>query len=152
MESNKNIFDWIIDLPFLRWFKPIYIKYREMLLYLFFGGLSFVVSIATYALFNIELRFNELIANIFSWIITVMFVFLTNRVWVFQTPTKGKTEFVKQMLAFYSGRVVTLIIEEVILLIFITLLGFNSMFVKIVAQIVVILLNYIISKLFIFKK
>lgn len=152
MESNKNIFDWIIDLPFLRWFKPIYIKYREMLLYLFFGGLSFVVSIATYALFNIELRFNELIANIFSWIITVMFAFLTNRVWVFQTPTKGKTEFVKQMLAFYSGRVVTLIIEEVILLIFITLLGFNSMFVKIVAQIVVILLNYIISKLFIFKK
>ena len=141
MESNKNIFDWIIDLPFLRWFKPIYIKYREMLLYLFFGGLSFVVSIATYALFNIELRFNELIANIFSWIITVMFAFLTNRVWVFQTPTKGKTEFVKQMLAFYSGRVVTLIIEEVILLFFIILEYFLSAFSESLS--VIFLLVYI---------
>ena len=91
---------------------------------------------------------NELVANVLSWIITVLFAFLTNRVWVFQSPTNGVSEFVKQMFAFYSGRVITLIIEEVILLVFITWLGFNSMVIKVI----VILLNYVISKLVIFKK
>ena len=123
-----------------------------MLLYLFFGGLSFIVSIATYALFNVEMGINELIANILSWIITVMFAFLTNRVWVFQSPTEGVNAFIRQMMVFYSGRVITLVIEEVILLVFITLLGFNSMAVKIVAQVIVILLNYVISKLVVFRE
>lgn len=91
---------------------------------------------------------NELVANVLSWIITVLFAFLTNRVWVFQSPTDGVSEFVKQMFAFYSGRVITLIIEEVILLVFITWLGFNSMVIKVI----VILLNYVIRKLVIFKK
>lgn len=54
---------------------------------------------------------NELIANILSWIIAVMFAFLTNRVWIFQSPTNGVAEFVKQMLVFYSGRVITLVVE-----------------------------------------
>lgn len=95
---------------------------------------------------------NELVANVLSWIITVLFAFLTNRVWVFQSPTNEVSEFVKQMFAFYSGRVITLIIEEVILLVFITWLGFNSMVIKVIAQVIVILLNYVISKLVIFKK
>lgn len=56
------------------------------------------------------------------------------------------------MFSFFAGRLATLGVEEVILLIFITWLSFNSMAVKVVAQIVVILLNYVISKLFVFKK
>ena len=61
-------------------------------------------------------------------------------------------DFLKQMAAFFGGRIITLVVEEVILLVFISILGFDSMIVKIVAQIIVILLNYIISKLIIFKK
>jgi|GEM_PF-16597 putative flippase GtrA len=150
--KDKDIFDKIMELPGLRVFNPIYVKYKEMLLYLFFGGLSFVVSIATYALFNVSFGINELIANILSWIITVMFAFLTNRIWVFNSPTNGLEEFIKQMVAFYGGRVVTLVVEEVILLVFITLLHFQSMLVKVVAQVIVIVLNYVISKLVIFNK
>lgn len=149
---EKDIFDKIMEWSVLRLFQPFYKKNKEMLLYLFFGGLSFIVSISTYAVFNVGLGLNELIANILSWIITVMFAFLTNRIWVFQSPTNGITEFFKQMLAFYSGRVITLIIEEAILLIFITWLGFNSMLIKVIAQVIVIVLNYVISKLLIFKK
>lgn len=110
-DNNKDIFDKIMELPVLRICNPFYKKYKEMLLYLFFGGLSFIVSIATYALFNVGMDINELIANILSWIITVMFAFLTNRVWIFQSPTNGVAEFVKQMLVFYSGRVITLVAE-----------------------------------------
>lgn len=150
--KDKDIFDKIMELPGLRVFNPIYVKYKEMLLYLFFGGLSFVVSIATYALFNVSFGINELIANILSWIITVMFAFLTNRIWVFNSPTNGLEEFIKQMVAFYGGRVVTLVVEEVILLVFITLLHFQSMLVKVVVQVIVIVLNYVISKLVIFNK
>ena len=149
---EKDIFDKLMELPILRIFNPFYKKYKELLLYLFFGGLSFIVSIATYALFNVGMNINELIANVLSWIIKVMFAFLTNRVWVFQSTTNGVAEFVKQMLVFYSGRVITLVVEEVILLVFITWLGFNSMLIKVIAQVIVILLNYVISKLVVFRK
>ena len=149
---EKDIFDKLMELPILRIFNPFYKKYKELLLYLFFGGLSFIVSIATYALFNVGMNINELIANVLSWSITVMFAFLTNRVWVFQSTTNGVAEFVKQMLVFYSGRVITLVVEEVILLVFITWLGFNSMLIKVIAQVIVILLNYVISKLVVFRK
>lgn len=149
---EKDIFDKLMELPILRIFNPFYKKYKELLLYLFFGGLSFIVSIATYALFNVGMNINELIANVLSWIITVMFAFLTNRVWVFQSTTNGVAEFVKQMLVFYSGRVITLVVEEVILLVFITWLGFNSMLIKVIAQVIVILLDYVISKLVVFRK
>jgi len=156
-----KVFDKLMELPILRIFNPFYKKYKEMLLYLFFGGLSFIVSIATYACFNVGMGINELIANILSWIITVMFAFLTNRVWVFQAPTHTITEFlptdsvqafIKQMFVFYSGRVITLVVEEAILLVFITWLGFNSMLIKVIAQVIVIVLNYVISKLVVFKE
>lgn len=122
-----------------------------MLLYLFFGGLAFVVSVATYSLFNMALHMNELIANIYSWIITVLFAFFTNRIWVFQSPTEGVRAFLRQMMSFYGGRVITLLIEEAILFVFITLLSFSGLGVKIAAQIVVIILNYVISKLLVFR-
>lgn len=139
-------------LPVLNIFEPFYKKYKEVLLYLFFGGLTFIVSIASYGFCNITLEINELIANIISWVLAVTFAFVTNRIWVFDAPTDTLGEFMKQMFAFFSGRVVTLVIEEIILLVFITCLHFASMPVKIVAQIVVIVMNYIISKCFIFKK
>lgn len=148
---KKDIFDKIMSLPVLNIFNPFYKKNKEILLYLFFGGLSFIVSVATYALFNVPMKMDALIANVLSWIITVMFAFLTNRVWVFASPTDNIKDFMKQMLSFYSGRIITLVIEEAILLVFINMLGFGSLLVKIVAQVVVILLNYVISKLFIFK-
>lgn len=156
IEKNNNymkedIFDKIMSLPVLNMFNPFYKKNKEILLYLFFGGLSFIVSVATYALFNVPMKMDALIANVLSWIITVMFAFLTNRVWVFASPTDNIKDFMKQMLSFYSGRIITLVIEEAILLVFINMLGFGSLLVKIVAQVVVILLNYVISKLFIFK-
>ncbi len=95
---------------------------------------------------------NELIANVMSWVLAVLFAFATNRVWVFQAPTHTITEFLKQMLSFFGGRVVTLVIEEIILLVFITWLGFNSMVVKVIAQVIVIVLNYVISKFLFFQK
>lgn len=150
--DKPDIFDKIMHLPGLRVFEPLYKKYKEVLLYIFFGGLTTVVSIGSYAFFNVACGMNELIANVISWILAVLFAFLTNRIWVFAAPTKTVQEFLRQMVSFASGRVTTLIIEEIILLVFITLLHFNSMIVKLIAQIIVMILNYVISKLIVFKK
>ena len=126
-------------------------KYKELILYLFFGALTFLVSISTYYLFYKILLINDLIANIFSWIIAVSFAFLTNRLWVFNAHVLTLQEFLGQMIKFYSGRLFTLALEELILLIFVIILTFPSMLVKIIAQIIVIILNYIISKKIIFN-
>lgn len=123
-------------------------KYREVILYLFFGGLTTLISIAVFMLFTIVFPLNELIANIISWIIAVLFAFLTNRKWVFEDNGEG---FLLSAVKFYVARVSTLLIEEGIIFVFITLLSFNSLLVKIFAQIIVIVLNYVLSKIFVFN-
>jgi len=128
-----------------------YKKHKEILSYLFFGGWTFLVSVLSYALFVTYCHLHELFANVVSWIIAVLFAFLTNRIWVFQASTNGIKEYLKQMVTFFVGRISTLLIEEAILCVFITWLAYPSVAVKIVAQVVVIVLNYVISKLWVFK-
>lgn len=150
--SRNDVFDRLFASRLLRPLQPFWQKHREMLLYLFFGGLTTVVSIGSFWLFASLLQQNEHIANTISWLLAVLFAFVTNRLWVFQAPTKGVTAFFKQMLKFYGGRLATFAAEEVIILVFITWLGFPDLAVKIAAQIVVLILNYLVSKLFVFKK
>ena len=98
------------------------------------------------------MQIDELIANVLSWILCVLFQFFTNRTWVFDGRVDGAKAFAVQMGSFFGGRIFTLVIEEIIIAIFITWLGFNSMIVKLVAQVIVIVLNYVVSKLFVFKE
>ena len=63
MQEKRDIFDRMMALPILNIFEPFYKKNKEVLLYLFFGGLTFIVSIATYAVFNVSMGINELIAG-----------------------------------------------------------------------------------------
>lgn len=149
-EQKKDIFDRIMELPGLRVLQPFYQKQKEALLYLFFGGLAFVLNIAVFALLSNVFHLDPLLGNVISWIITVLFAFYTNRIWVFQAPTTTRKEFFQQLASFFSGRIVTLLIEELLLGIFITWLQSPEIPVKVIAQVVVIVLNYVISKLFIF--
>ncbi len=127
----------------------LYQKHKELILYVFFGGLATLVSIGTFLLFDAVM--NELVANVLSWIITVGFAYLTNRTWVFRSQVRGK-EVWKELFTFYSGRLLTLGLEEGMLLVFVTWLGWNAALVKVAAQVVVLVGNYVISKLFIFRK
>ena len=147
---KEDIFDRLMHLPVLRIFEPFYKKHKEVLLYLLFGGLTTVVSIVTFALF-IALGINELIANVLSWILAVLFAYVTNRTWVFSSDAETKGAVIREMISFFGGRLATLLVEEAILAVFITWLGFPAMWVKVVAQVVVIVLNYVVSKFFVFK-
>ena len=77
--------------------------------------------------------------------------FFTNRIWVFNSPTNTWREFFRQMTAFFGGRFATFLLETVILLVFVSALGFNELIIKILAQFIVLISNYIISKLIVFK-
>lgn len=109
------------------------------------------MSISSYAVFNIRMGWDALTANIASWILAVAFAYVTNRIWVFESSADSKRGIAREVVSFVSGRIVTLVTEELILLVFVTALEMNSILVKIVAQVVVIALNYVFSKLVVFK-
>ena len=150
-DCPQDIFDRIMLLPGLRVLYPFYQKKKAVLLYIFFGGLTTLVSIGTFALADLGLHLNELVANIISWIFAVTFAYVTNRIWVFHSQARGSSIFT-EALSFFGGRLLTLGIEELMLLIFVTLLDFNSMLIKVIAQFVVLISNYFISKLLVFRK
>ena len=149
---KEDVFDRLMHLPVLRIFEPFYKKHKEVLLYLLFGGLTTVVSILSFALFVKGMGMNALVANVLSWILAVLFAYVTNRTWVFESTAETKAGIAREMLSFFGGRAATLLAEEGILAVFITWLGFPDMPVKIAAQVIVIVLNYVISKLFVFRK
>lgn len=152
MGERKDIFDRITDLGFLRPFRPLYVKYREALLYLFFGGLTSFLSIGLFWVFTSVFKMNALWANAVDWCICVAFAYLTNRTWVFKDKAHGVSGIARECGKFVAGRVSTLFLEEAVLWLGIDLLKMNTMVVKITAQVLVIVGNYVISKCFVFRK
>ena len=146
-----DIFDRIMRLPGLRRFYKLYAKHKEILLYILFGGVATVVSIGSFVICETLLGIDALIANVISWVLAVATAYGTNRTWVFCSHTKGKA-FWTEMVGFFSGRVLSLLMEETILLVFVTWLHFPGVWIKVAAQIAVLVGNYFISKLIIFKK
>ncbi|MBQ8351302.1 MAG: GtrA family protein [Clostridia bacterium] len=146
---RRDIFDRLLALPILRVFAPFYNRHREVLLYLFFGALTTAISWGSFYLLHYPLTMNELLANVLSWIAAVLFAFLSNRTWVFSGK---KQAFLPEMGKFFASRLVTLGIEELILFVFVTWLTLEAMVVKIAGNVVVLILNYVLSKFFVFIK
>lgn len=134
--------------------KKLYIKNKEIIKYLIFGVLTTIISLLVYyTLTNTILNPNndlELqIANIISWIISVSFAYITNKLYVFNAKNKN---ILKEIIKFFSSRILTLILDIILMYIFVSLLKFNDQIIKLLITIIVIILNYILSKIFIFKK
>lgn len=136
----------------------IYHKYEEIINYLIVGGLTTLISLAVKygLLFTIMDASDALelqIAVIISWIIAVAFAYFANRIFVFHSKSK---QYLKEVSGFVAGRIATLVMEMGIMWFFVTLLGLDSnlwvIIWTIVAQILVIVGNYIISKVFVFRK
>lgn len=126
-------------------------KYRdnkEITNYLICGFLTFMVSMIIYTFFSEILKINVLVSNVVTWIIAVYFAFAINKKFVFESSKKVTEELVQ----FYGGRILTLFVEQAILYIFIIRLSFDNLIIKMIAQVVIIILNYIISKFIVFKK
>lgn len=148
LNKRTNIFKKIWDSSW-----GIYLKNEEIWNYLIVGGLTTVVSLISYYIcvstfLNPNIAYELQIANIISWIISVAFAYVTNRKYVFKSNEKN---ILKEATSFVGSRVSTLLLDMLIMFIFVTLLHVNDKLSKIFAQILVIIGNYIISKLFVFK-
>ena len=150
--DKPDIFDRIMAWRLLRPLRPFYQKYKEPLLYLFFGGLTTLLSIFLYWLFAHPLGLPPLMANVISWVLCVAFAYVTNRTWVFEGKARGARGILREAASFTAGRLATLGLEELILWLGIAVLGVNDLIVKIAAQVLTIVGNYIISKFLVFKK
>lgn len=134
--------------------KKLYLKYKEIINYLIFGVLTTIVSLLTYYILVLTILSpnNPLelqIANIISWITCVTFAYITNKKYVFNSKDKN---IINEIIKFFSSRLTTLFLDMIIMYVFVTKLQFNDKIIKIIAQIIIIILNYILSKLLVFKK
>lgn len=134
--------------------KELYQKYKEIINYLIFGVLTTVVSLVTYyiCVFTVLDPDNAIqlqSANVISWIISVAFAYITNRKFVFESNEENK---IKEATKFVTSRIATLLMDMVIMCVGVTTLKFNDKIMKLVSQVVVIVMNYILSKLIVFKK
>lgn len=128
-----------------------YNKYREILSYLVFGGLTTLVNIVAFFIlrkFNIEVY----ISNVIAWILSVLFAFITNKLFVFESKNKSKKENVRELVSFFGFRILSLVFDMGCMYLLIEILNVNELISKIVSNIFVIILNYVFSKLFIFRK
>ena len=127
--------------------KKLIIKYREIILYLIFGLLTTLISIISFAICNKILNISWGVGNVISWILSVSFAYVTNRIFVFKSKKKN---ILKEMIFFFGFRVLSLIIDMICMFILINILSVDSVVSKVIVQIIVVLLNYLFSKIFVF--
>lgn len=158
LEKKPDIFDRIMSIGVLKKFEPTYKKHKEMLLYCFFGLLTTVVSFVflllpqhLLMLAGMSEKASVSPSNVISWIFAVTFAYVTNRIWVFDHTAETKKGIFAEAFSFYSGRFLTLIVETAMMQFGVSILGITTFIMKIHASIVVFILNYIISKVIIFK-
>ena len=137
--------------------KELYLKYKEVINYLIFGVLTTIVSLAVkylllFTIFDASNAIELQVAVIISWIAACLFAYITNRIWVFESKSK---QIIKEIIKFFVARLSTLGLEMLIMFIFVTALGLNSdiwvIVWTLVSQVLVIVGNYILSKLIVFK-
>lgn len=135
--------------------KEIYKKNKDIILYIFFGGCTTVVSFVVYFIFAKLALFpsniNTVMNSTISWIAAVIFAYVTNRTWVFESRASTAKEIVSEISAFFACRVATGVLEVGLMFVFVDKFHFNDLVVKIVVTFLVIILNYVASKLYVFK-
>ena len=133
--------------------KGLYFEYKEVINYLVFGGLSTVVNFVSYFIFARIVSIEEVTSSGLSWFCAVLFAYITNKLFVFESKTNNKKDFFKEIVYFFACRILSGILCDVgTFALMINVFGINDIIAKIVTQIMVIILNYVFSKVIIFKK
>ncbi len=131
--------------------RNLYEKYREQISYLFWGGMTTIVSYGSYFFFSRVTDFDPLVANVCSWVCAVAFAYITNKIFVFRSKSWAPKDVANEVWKFVSARIFSFVLEMGIMFVFVTLLHFNDILIKIIASIIVVILNYIFSKVLIFR-
>lgn len=127
-------------------------KYQQPILYLFFGVCTTAVNIITYYITAHMLSLSVILSTCLAWVISVIFAYVTNKWWVFESKSLRLKAVIQEFLSFTGCRLFTGACDLLIMFIFVDCLGINDLFVKIASNVLVVILNYIFSKLIIFKR
>ena len=123
------------------------IKKNEIILYLIFGILTTIVNIISYLFITDILNIHYLISNIIAWFLSVLFAYITNRIWVFKSKNEN---ILKEFGLFISGRIFSGVLDTTLMYLFIGIFFWNDLISKIIINIIVVIVNYVISKLIVF--
>ena len=126
-------------------------KYKSVILYLVFGFLTTVVNIVAYYLLDLNGLFNTVINTSIAWVVAVIFAYVTNKKWVFESKVEGFKDNFKEMMSFFGCRIATGLMDVGIMFVFVDLLGYDDMIIKIASNVLVVILNYVGSKLLVFR-
>ncbi len=130
----------------------LYKKHEEGINYLIFGFLAFVLNYVLYFLFASVLHMHYMLATAVSWLLTVIFAYWTNRTFVFRSKNADRQSVWKEFTAFIGARIATEVLELVLMFLMVDCAKINEYISKLVCQVLVILANYFLSKLWIFKE
>ena len=132
--------------------RSLFTKYRELILYVFFGGLTTLVNWAGYWIlvdvFHVPYMWSTAIAQILS----ILFAYVTNRTWVFESKARGFFPVLWEMLRFFGCRALSFVLDLACMRVGVGMLQINDKLMKLLSNILVILVNYVFSKVFVFRK
>ena len=129
----------------------IFRHHRESITYIFWGGATTIANYVIYFSCTHILNTGYITGNLIAWVFAVLFAYATNKKFVFRTPWISISNVIRELLGFISGRVASFIIETVILYLFIGVMKLNDNVVKVFSNVIVMIINYIYSKQFIFR-
>lgn len=133
--------------------KNLWLRYKELFFYAVFGVGATVINIVSYrVLANTFGKKYFLIANIIAWILAFIFAFITNKLFVFESKSWEAQIAMKEFAGFLSARLATGILDTVLMWLFVSVISLDDTLSKVIINILVIIINYIASKFFIFKK
>ena len=132
--------------------KELYLRYKEIIKYLVFGGLSTIVNFGSYFIFAKLIGIDEIISSGLSWFSAVLFAYITNKLFVFESKTDTRKEFFKEMISFFIARIISGGLCDIgAFALMVKVLKINDVISKLVTQVMVVIVNYVFSKLIIFK-
>lgn len=129
--------------------KNIIQKNKEIIMYLVFGVLTTVVNIVVYYIFSNLLHMNYLFSNAMAWFLSVLFAYVTNRKYVFDSKNN---QIIKEAISFFGSRLATGIMDMMLMWFLVNFNIVNDVVAKVVVNVIIVILNYILSKLVVFKK
>ena len=131
--------------------KDLLIIYKEIISYLFFGVLTTAVDFVSYYILTRFLNSDEGFSNVLAQFLAILFAYVTNKLFVFEDKTNNFKSLLIQFGKFFSLRLVTLVLNSVMFIVMIDKLGINDIVTKVIVSVIVIILNYVFSKLIVFK-
>ena len=127
-------------------------RYKSQLLYLFFGGCTTLVNVVVYGLCTRMADLSTALSVAVAWVVSVLFAYLTNRTWVFESRAHTAPDILREAWSFLLCRLATFGLDLAIMYLCVDLLGLPDIPIKLLSNLLVIVLNYIASKLIIFSK